>query len=380
MKKRDSVSNNADHYYAQSQWQLEPIRVGESFMAMTGRFEDAQFLDYLRRDNGVVEYVEPNQYYQADMILPSNTKTMSFDDLSMAAASDTAHTLRVSQAANWGLSRITHRVNTDLSSYSYHDNDGQGVHVYVLDSGINVDHSDFGGRATSEINFVSNEPDDDMGGHGTHVAGKIGGKQYGVAKGVSLHAVKILDKSGMGTTSGLIHALSHVIDIAPPGKSLINLSLSGPKSNILNEVLKETTEVHNIPVFVSAGNSGSDACYFSPSSSEHVFAVGATDIHDRVPNYSDIGECVSIYAPGSSIKSTWIGSKDATQVLDGTSMANPHVVGIAAILMAEHSYESVKDLYAALRSMATADALTFSDKVSVESASSNLLAYHSPTN
>lgn len=106
--------------------------------------------------------------------------------------------------------------------------------------------------------------------------------------------------------------------MAIPGKSLINLSLSGPKSQILNDALAEVTETHNIPIIVSAGNSGSDACEYSPSSSHNVFTVGATDEKDQVPSYSDTGKCVSLYAPGSHIESAWIGADDATQLLDGT--------------------------------------------------------------
>ncbi|ORZ18018.1 peptidase S8/S53 domain-containing protein [Absidia repens] len=356
-----------------SQWKLESIRIGDNFMAMTGNFNDAYFLEYLSGKSGIVDYVELNQYYKADMILPSGAHRT----LMTPAANDHQPNVQSIPASNWGLARINHRTNTDLSSYSYHENAGQGVDVYVLDSGINVDHSDFDGRASIEISFVSDESEEDLGGHGTHVAGKIGGKKYGVAKGSSIHAVKILDKSGVGTTGGLIQALSHVIEVATPGKSLINLSLSGPKSKILNEVLKEVAEDHNIPIFVSAGNSGSDACHFSPSSSEHVFAVGATDIKDQVPVYSDVGKCVSIYAPGSNIRSAWIGSTEASQLLDGTSMANPHVSGIAAILMSENTYDTVYDLYDTIRSMATRDVLTFDPKKLTDVDNHNLLAYYS---
>jgi subtilisin family serine protease len=166
--------------------------------------------------------------------------------------------------------------------------------------------------------------------------------------------------------------------VATPGKSLINLSLSGPKSKILNEILEKATEGHNIPIFVSAGNAGTDACNFSPSSSKHVFAIGATDSKDQVPSYSDTGKCVSLYAPGSNIKSTWIGSKQATQILDGTSMSSPHVSGIAAILMSQHSYGSVNELYDALRSLATPDVLTFNPAALADASNHNLLAYYVP--
>ncbi|KAI9303390.1 peptidase S8/S53 domain-containing protein [Cunninghamella echinulata] len=343
------------------QWQLETVQVGPKFMAMAGSFKDNDFLNYLHADKNMVDYVEPNQIYKSDVVIPRGGGNA---------------VMRDAEASNWGLARINHRSNSDLQSYTYDENAGQGIHAYVLDSGVNVDHKDFGGRAFKEANFISNEDDDDLGGHGTHVAGKIAGTVHGVAKGATIHAVKILDKSGSGTTSGLIKAISHVIEVAEPGKSLINLSLSGPKSKILDDILREATQSRNIPVFVSAGNAGTDACYFSPSSSKDVFTVGATDSNDKVPNYSDVGKCVSIYAPGSNIKSTWIGSDDATKNLDGTSMANPHVAGIAAILMSQKNYGSVDELYKDLRSSATTDALTFGQSKKSTSTNYNLLAYY----
>ncbi|CAO3613090.1 unnamed protein product [Cunninghamella blakesleeana] len=341
------------------QWQLETVQIGTSFMAMSGTFKDNEFLNYLHADKSMVEYVEPNQVYKSDVVIPRAD----------AVVKDV-------EASNWGLARISHRSKSDLQSYSYDENAGKGIHAYVLDSGVNVEHKDFGGRAIKEANFISNEEDDDLGGHGTHVAGKIAGYVHGVAKGATIHAVKILDKSGSGTTSGLIKALSHVIEVAEPGKSLINLSLSGPKSKVLDDIIKEATKSHNIPIFVSAGNAGTDACFFSPSSSKDVFTVGATDSNDRVPSYSDVGKCVSIYAPGSNIKSTWIGSTDATKNLDGTSMSNPHVAGIAATLMSQKNYGSVDELYNDLRSMATRDVLTFGQNKKSTSENINLLAYN----
>jgi subtilisin family serine protease len=127
-----------------------------------------------------------------------------------------------------------------------------------------------------------------------------------------------LDKYGDGTTASLLNGITHVMKVAPPGKSLINLSLSGPKSRLIDEILSKVATEHNIPVFVSSGNAASDACFFSPSSNPDVFSVGASDPSDDVPTYSDVGECVRLYAPGSDIESTWIGKSDASKILDGT--------------------------------------------------------------
>ncbi|ORX43033.1 subtilisin-like protein [Hesseltinella vesiculosa] len=351
------------------------IETGEQFTAVAGTFSDEAFVDYLHQQTEVVDYVEPNQLYHSALFIPTALELEDEEEHGTEASwMPMPVQMKVADAPNWGLSRITHRSNSDLRSYGFQENAGEGIHAYVLDSGIHVSHNDFEGRAIKEASFVNSEDEEDYGGHGTHVAGKIAGLKYGVAKKAMVHAVKILDKSGTGTTSGLIKAISHVIQVAEPGRALINLSLSGPRSKVLNEIIHEATRNHNIPVFVSAGNAGTDACYFSPSSSIDVFAVGATDMNDRVPSYSDVGKCVSLYAPGSAIESTWIGSDDATQFLDGTSMANPHVAGIAATLMSERSYATVDELYDDIRSLATPDMLNF-ELTKKSSPNNNLIAY-----
>lgn len=139
---------------------------------------------------------------------------------------------------------------------------------------------------------------------GTHVASKIAGKLYGVAKKVQIHSVKILDKTGCGTTSSLVKSISYVIQAAKPGKSVINLSLSGPRSRLIDDIISKAVIKHNIPVFVSAGNTAIDACNFSPSSNNDVFTVDTSDLGDEVPSYSNSGECVRLYAPESDIEST----------------------------------------------------------------------------
>ncbi|KAI9482610.1 peptidase S8/S53 domain-containing protein, partial [Zychaea mexicana] len=280
-----------------------------------------------------------------------------------------------SSSPDWGLARIHKRTLGELDSYEFDETAGSGIDVFVLDSGVNVGHTDFEGRARAAANFVDREDDIDLGGHGTHVAGKIAGKMYGVAKSANIHSVKILNKSGDGTMSNLIKGISHVIQVATPGKALINLSLSGPKSRLIDEAVSKLVNDYNIPVFVSAGNSGTDACYFSPSSNADAFAVGATDVNDKVPYYSDTGRCVKVYAPGSNIRSTWIGGSDETKVLDGTSMANPHVVGIAASLMSKQPSLSPKELYEAIVTKATSNMLTFTTTSDAD-LNSNLIAYN----
>lgn len=238
------------------------------------------------------------------------------------------------------------------------------------------------------------------------MAGKVAGKVYGVAKGANIQSVKILNKTGDGKLSTMLKGraiqrftdvarlkglimhnaigLSHVVQAATPGKAVVNLSLSGPPSRVMNAAIQSLVQEHNIPVFVSAGNAGADACNFSPSSSPDVFVIGATDINDRVASYSNTGPCVNMYAPGTDIVSTWIGGGENGNVksLDGTrynkqrnmkhskltyfvlcpnSMASPHVVGIAASLLSRQSFESPKHLYSALTELGTKNVIAFPD-------------------
>ncbi|KAG2195252.1 hypothetical protein INT47_007981 [Mucor saturninus] len=344
---------------------LDSLYVDDTFTAVAGIFPDGQFVDYLHRQ-GNVEYVETNQIYKAQMLLPlqeyrsSHTPIQSYTERRLVSSGlEKRGLLQNAVSPSWGQARITQRERGDMGSYTFDEAAGDGIHVYVLDTGVNTEHLDFGGRAFADVNFVDGEEDQDLGGHGTHVAGKIAGQLYGVSKKVTIHSVKILDKSGDGTTAQMIKGLTHVMQVAVAGKSLINLSLSGPKSRLIDEILRKTTQEYHIPIFVAAGNLASDACFFSPASNPHVFAVGASDINDDVATYSDVGECVRIYAPGSEVESTWIGTQTETRILDGTSMASPHVIGIAAALLSKKSYATVEDLYRDVVDIGTMNTLSF---------------------
>lgn len=148
------------------------------------------------------------------------------------------------------------------------------------------------------------------------MAGTIAGKMFGVAKNAIIHGVKILDRNGDGSTSALIQAISHVTRVAVPGHSIINLSLTGPRSQTIDDALSMAVHDFNIPVFVSAGNSGDNACDYSPSANPDVFAVGASNFDDIIPNFSSYGDCVRLYAPGTNITSSWLDS--GAQTMDGT--------------------------------------------------------------
>ncbi|KAI9485656.1 MAG: peptidase S8/S53 domain-containing protein [Benjaminiella poitrasii] len=372
---------------AESEMALDQITIGDDFVAVAGVFSDNGFLEYLH-EKSAIEYVEQNQIFRSTLVPAEETVIRAYSHVNATSRQFSKRVVThldargprvlTAKTANWGLARINQHVKGDLSEYDYDSMGGSGVDVYVLDTGVYSEHSDFQGRVEQLANLVRNEDISDMGGHGTHVAGKIIGQEYGVSKNAQVKAVKILNKMGDGSTSGLLKGIEYVIQNAKPGKSVVNLSLSGPKSKMLDEALNTMVLEYNIPVFVSAGNSGTDACFFSPSSNPNVFTVGATDINDDVPEFSNVGECVSIYAPGVDIVSTFIVDSASIKSMDGTSMASPHVAGIAANLLAKRNYNNVQDLYADIKAYATKNVIKFGIAKST-SPGNNLLAYNQVT-
>ncbi|KAF9174429.1 hypothetical protein BGX21_005074 [Mortierella sp. AD011] len=259
---------------------------------------------------------------------------------------------------SWGLTRASER-DLDLTQpYLYNNAAGSGVTAYVIDSGVYTDHSDFGGRATFGANFISGSANTDENGHGTHVAGIIGGTIYGVAKNISIVSVKVLDATGSGSASGVIAGMDWVISHAIPGKSVVNMSLGGAKSNAVNDAAQRLYNA-DIPLIVAAGNSGStSACNNSPAGAPNTFAVASSDSNDKVSPTSSYGSCVDIFAPGVRITSAWIGSSTATNVVSGTSMATPHVAGVAALYLSFNSLPTAQSVFDKLISTATTDKLT----------------------
>lgn len=230
---------------------------------------------------------------------------------------------------SWSLDRIDQRYLPLDGEYTYQNNGG-GVTVYVIDSGINYSHTDFGGRASFGFDAFGDDGDD-CNGHGTHVAATIGGSSWGVAKGVNLVSVRVLGCDNTGPVSDIIAGINWVTANAN-GPSIANMSLGSSRSTAMDNAIRNSIEA-GITYITSAGNLNANACNYSPSRVAEVITVGATADNDSRAWYSNHGSCVDIFAPGNSVVAAWIGSNDATASLDGTSMAAPHVAGTAAILL-----------------------------------------------
>lgn len=227
----------------------------------------------------------------------------------------------------WGLDRIDQR-NRPLNGTYVYNWTGAGVRVYVIDTGIRTSHSQFGGRASNVFDAFGGSGAD-CNGHGTHVSGTVGGSTYGVAKSALLRGVRVLDCSGSGSTSGVIAGVDWVRQnhIAP---AVANMSLGGGASTALDTAVNNLHNA-NVTIAVAAGNSNANACNSSPARAVNAITTGSTTSTDARSSFSNFGTCLDLFAPGSSILSAWYTSNTATATLSGTSMASPHVAGVAAL-------------------------------------------------
>ncbi len=263
-------------------------------------------------------------------LTPAQAQALQHNPAVAAVEQDQEVTLDATQTMDgngdpWGLDRIDQRALPLSRTYTYNST-GAGVRVYVIDTGLQANHPDFGGRAQNVYDAFGGNGEDCQG-HGTHVGGTIAGATYGVAKSAYVRGVKVLNCSGSGSTSGIIAAVDWVRKNAVK-PAVANMSLGGGYSSALNTAV---TNLANSGVFVAvaAGNEGQNACNVSPASASGTYTVAAADKTDTRASFSNYGACVDGYAPGVAIKSAWLNS--GTNTISGTSMASPHVAGVVAL-------------------------------------------------
>jgi len=323
--------------------------IGHIFRAalkgFSSKLSESQLLQFRR--NPFVEFIE------ADQVM----KAIEVQDESAIAQHGCTH----EPSYSWGQTRVSQREVLLNGKYAAAASGGHGVDIYVVDTGVYVEHSDFQGRAKFGFKAQASWSNTDANGHGTHVASTSAGKLYGIAKKASIIAVKVLGDNGSGSNAGVIAGVDYVVaQYQKTGKpSTANLSLGGLLSTALNTAINRAVAA-GVVFVVAAGNDNADACNYSPASAVDAITVGATDVGDLEGKdldvrsvFSNYGKCVDIFAPGTLIKAAWIGSQTATRIISGTSMASPHVCGITALILGQDENATPKQVRDHLSSTST---------------------------
>jgi subtilisin family serine protease len=292
----------------------------------------------------------------------------------------TVSTLQTVQpGATWGLDRIDQRLLPLTSSYSYATT-APGVTAFIIDTGVRASHSEFRSTSTGASRvqagytaIADGRGTDDCNGHGTHVAGTVGGLTWGVAKDVNIVPVRVLDCAGSGSSSGVIAGLDYVAR-SPLRPAVANMSLGGGASSAMDTAVRNAVAA-GVTVVVAAGNSNVDACTASPAREPAAITVGATSSNDARASYSNFGTCLDLFAPGTSITSAGTASDTATATYSGTSMASPHTAGSAALVLASAPSLTPAQVQDRIKALATAGAVTSSG-----TNSPNLMLFSNPGN
>jgi subtilisin family serine protease len=307
---------------------LKPSATDAAHVAVTARKLAKRYGGHVRHD-----YSATLRGFQAELT-PAEAAHLAANSSVQFVEQDAKVSLSASQAnATWGLDRLDQR--TLPLSRTYTSGSAANVTAYVLDTGIRISHSEFGGRARNGWDFVDNDAvANDCHGHGTHVAATIGGTTYGVAKDVKLVGVRVLDCNGSGSYSAIIAGIDWVTRNAVK-PAVANMSIGGPVSAALNAAVTRSIAA-GVTYAVAAGNDNQNACNQSPAATPNAITVGATDSSDTRASFSNFGKCVDIFAPGVQITSASYKSDTAAAIMSGTSMASPHVAGAAALVLGAH--------------------------------------------
>jgi subtilisin family serine protease len=287
----------------------------------------------------------------------ARAKQLAADPRVAVVAQDGVVTASVTQSpATWGLDRIDQRALPLSNSYTYNTT-AATVHAYVIDTGIRAAHTEFGGRASVGTDTIGDgQNGNDCNGHGTHVAGTVGGSTYGVAKAVRLVAVRVLNCAGSGTNAGVIAGVDWVTANAIK-PAVANMSLGGGVSAPLDTAVRNSI-ASGVTYALAAGNSNANACNSSPSRVTEAIVVGASTRTDARASFSNFGTCLDLFAPGQDITSSWNTSNTATNTISGTSMASPHAAGAAALYLAANPTASPSAVQGALVTNATPNVIT----------------------
>jgi len=344
------------------------VTIDEAFRFAIGNFAgySATFLNNtlaVVRNQPEVAYVEANQVVSIDQVTCSQQ----------------------TQTPSWGLDRVN-EIDIELNGiFNYASTAGSSVTTYIIDTGVYVEHVDFGSRATWGANFANDGQNIDCNGHGTHVAGTVAGTLYGVAKQALIVGVKVLNCGGAGTNAGVIAGVNWVAQehTTKQDKATANMSLGGGLSTATNQAVAAAV-VTGVTFAVAAGNANNNACLYSPASEASAISVGSTDVVaigdgyiDSRSSFSNYGTCTHVFAPGTLITSAWIGTPDAVRTISGTSMASPHVCGVASLILDANPSFTPQQIKDAIIADSNKDKITMSCTNAVCSASPNRLVYRS---
>lgn len=334
------------------------VVLNDAVVGEHGRFSIAPYVanEMALTHRGKIKHVYQNALngFAVEMS-PEDAERLSEDFRVAFVEEDGVVTLDATQSnPPWGLDRIDQR-NRPLNGIYTFNWTGAGVFAYVIDTGIRTAHTQFGGRAANVFDAFGGNGQD-CNGHGTHVAGTIGGSTFGVAKSVNLRGVRVLNCSGSGTNSGVIAGVDFV-RLNRQNPAVANMSLGGGASSALDTAVNNLSN-SGVAIAVAAGNSNANACNSSPARAANAITVGSTTTTDARSSFSNFGSCLDLFAPGSGILSAWASSNTATATLSGTSMASPHVAGVAALYKQANPSASATTVRNAIVNNATTNVVT----------------------